>query len=189
MAEKKVRLKRRIPSNRDTRYQLPLFFGILAVIFVVFMLSMYFIQKSRDARLGTDASLRTNDLFFRLQIERATFTRGEPIKVRLSVTNVSAKPITLQFENSLEFDFVIQQEVNMLFVEVPMDVWKFSAKSVPQAKPHAIVVPPGQEKVFTALWDQTDSAGNPVRPGRYIITGTLTAVDRTESLRVRGQTN
>lgn len=189
MAEKKVRLKRRIAGTKDTRYQLPLFFGIVAILLIIFMISLHFIQKSRDAKLGTNAELSRNDLFFRLQIERATFSRGEPIKVRLSVTNVSAKPITLQFENSLEFDFVIQQEVNMLFVNVPMDVWKYSAKMVPQAKPHAIVVPPGQEKVFTAMWDQTDSAGNPVKPGRYIITGTLTAVDRTESLRVRGATH
>lgn len=189
MAEKKVRLKRRIATNKDTRYQVPLFFGIVVVLLIAFMAAIFFIQKSRDAKLGTNAELNSDDLFFRLQIERATFSRGEPIKVRLSVTNVGTKPITLQFANSLEFDFVIQQEVNMLFVEVPMDVWKYSAKSVPQPKPHAIVVPPGQEKVFTALWDQTDSAGNPVKPGRYIITGTLTAIDRTESLRVRGQTN
>lgn len=187
MAEKKVRLKRRIP--KDTRHQLHFFFAILLVVFIIFVAAMRYIVWSRESKLGTNAELTANDLFFRLQIERATFNRGEPIKVRLSVTNVSAKPITLQFENSLEFDFVIQQEVNMLFVEVPMDVWKYSARSVPAAKPHAVVIPPGQEKVFTAMWDQTDSSGSPVRPGRYIITGTLTAIDRTESLRVRGQTN
>lgn len=187
MAEKKVRLKRRIPQN--TKHQMRYFVAILAIVFVMFILVLRYLVWARQSDLGVSAGHEANGLFYKLEIERATFSRGEPIKVQLSVQNMSDKAVTLQFADSLEFDFIVQREVNMLFVDVPMDVWKFSAKNVPQPKPHAIVVPPGEKKVFSAMWDQTDSAGNPVKSGRYIITGTLNAIDRTESLRVRGQTN
>ncbi|MEW6279584.1 MAG: BsuPI-related putative proteinase inhibitor [Candidatus Eremiobacterota bacterium] len=158
------------------------------MIFIAFMVILRHLVISKQNQLGVSAGHLTKDLYYKLQIDRATFSRGEPIRVQLSVKNISDKPVTLKFDTTLEFDFVIQRELNMLFVDVPLDVWKYSAKSVPAPRPHVVTIPPGQEKVFTAMWDQRDSSGNPVKPGRYIITGTLNAVDRMESLRVRGET-
>ena len=191
METRKVRLKRRTPAQEPpNRAKAGWLFALLVVIAVVvfFMVINGFIAKEKE-QLNNTADLESEGLYFALQMEKKSYKRGEPIKVQLSVRNITTSPITLDFTHELEFDFLVQREMNLLFAQVPMNVWRLTSAKHPQEDPHTITIPPGKMKIFSGEWDQTDAKGNLVDPGRYVITGFLNAKNRTETLQLRGKTN
>ena len=192
MAEtKKVRLKRRVATDEpEPKSQLKLFVILLIAIILAFLLVLKFFVWRKQATLNQTAKLQSKGLFYKLAMPKTSYAKGEPIDFELSVRNVTSKPISLTFDQDLEFDFLVQSEVNLLFVQVPQDVWRLSSdpEHLPKRKPHVITIPPGKEKIFRATWTQQDYKGNNVEPGRYIISGNLNAKDRQEQLQLRGET-
>lgn len=188
---KKVRLKRRVASDEpEPQSQAKFFVVCLVAVVILFLLALKFFVWRKQANLNTTANLQSKGLFYKLEMPRTSYAKGEPIDIQLSVRNITSKPISLTFDQDLEFDFLVQSEVNLLFVQVPQDVWRLSAdpEHLPKRKPHVITIPPGKEKIFRSTWTQEDYKGKAVEPGRYIISGQLNAKDRQEQLQLRGET-
>jgi hypothetical protein len=168
-----------------------LLFGF-AITFVVVGV-MWGIRHFSDIKKGLNStsSIESQGLLLRLSMKKITYVPGERIDVSLCARNVTPDPLKLEFESSLEFDLVVQSELDLKFAKVPQNIWQFSANSgkVPVAKLHSIVIEPGQEQAFNAYWDQRDLKGKMVEPGRYVLTGYLLAKDRHERLQVRGETS
>jgi hypothetical protein len=110
-------------------------------------------------------------------------TGGRPLPLRLVVHNSSRRPVWLETgDSAYAFDFVVSDSLGT-------EVWSrlHSRRSDPipmiiRSRPIA----PGDSVVFTDLWNQRTNAGDPARPGRYWIRGTLdTHEDRKNEVDVR----
>jgi len=110
-------------------------------------------------------------------------TRGEPLPLRLVVTNSSTRPVWLETGDSAHaFDFAISDSLGA-------QVWSrlHSRRSEPvpmiiRSRPIA----PGDSVVFADSWHQRTNAGVAATPGRYWIRGTLdTHEDRMDEADVR----
>lgn len=166
-------------------------FGI-ALALVVFGV-MWGIRHFSDVKKGLNSSstVESQGLLLRLSMKKTTYKPGERINVSLCARNVTPDPVKLDFDSSLEFDLIVQSELDLKFAQVPQNIWQYSANSgqVPIAKTHSITIEPGEERAFNAFWDQRDLKNKLVEPGRYVLTCYLLAKDRHERLQVRGETS
>jgi hypothetical protein len=95
---------------------------------------------------------------------------GRALPLRLVVRNSSERPVWLETgDSSYAFDFVVSDSLGA-------QVWSrlYSRRNDPipmiiRSRPIA----PGDSVVFTDTWYQRTNAGEPARPGRYWVRGTL----------------
>jgi hypothetical protein len=97
----------------------------------------------------------------------ATFDRGEPIELLLSVRNRLDTPATVEFPTGRQSDFVVVSRTSGNVT------WKWSdGKSFTLALTE-IEFAANETKTFSVIWDQTDSSGQPVPSGDYEARGVL----------------
>ena len=113
---------------------------------------------------------------------------GESIELNLILKNLTSKSVTLKFNQSPEYDFIVQKEVNWGILNLPMAVWKYSSHIAIKPNKHSRTLKPNQTLTFKAKWDQKNSSNKLVSPGRYIITGIIIAEKATTELQIRGKT-
>lgn len=189
---RQVRLKRRVEVDSgatDTTFrQKATFAAVLILLLIGFMVGVRFFAAQKD--LSLTANVKSEGLFLQLSMPKTNYDPGEPINIQLLAKNISEKEVTLEFETDVEFDFIVQSEMDLMFAQVPTNVWQFSSdpEHLPHPKPHVVKIPPGKEKIFTATWNQKNFKGERVKPGRYIITGFLKAKNRDDKLQLRGET-
>jgi hypothetical protein len=185
---RKVRLKRKDEPEKVTRKGTIIFVLLVVLAVVGFVFGVRAGVARKDAKLLGSSDMKTRGLYYQLKMEKTAYRLGEPIKVELSITNVSSAPIALKFQKNLEFDLTVRKEVDLLFAQVPKTIWKLSENQMVYPDGHDSVVDPGKTMNFHGVWDQKDREGKPVKPGNYQIIGNLLADDRTESLALRGKT-
>ncbi|HXE73347.1 MAG TPA: BsuPI-related putative proteinase inhibitor [Candidatus Nitrosotenuis sp.] len=183
---KQVRLRRR--TLRDRPQDVRLFVVLLAVLFVGFLLVLRYLVSSSSS-LQQQATYQTEDLIYNLTMPKTDYDRGEPIALNLTVANRSGRPLELVFDNELEVEFVVQRELNLFFVRIPLEVWRYSATRVNRPQRHNVVIMPHDKKVFRAVWDQKDARGRQVGPGNYRILGYVTSRGERHELLLRGETD
>ena len=183
-AEKRqVRLRKRVV--RDRQADMRLFALVLALAFVAFLILLRSLFAGTQAHLAESDAARTEDLYFTLRIEDRSFAKGQPIGLKLSVRNTSGQPVSLPFDTDQEFDFVVQRQLNLFFVRLPLEIWRHSAGRPPRPNPHSLMIMPGEERIFRASWKQVDNSGRQVRPGRYIISGYVNNSGERHSLHIQ----
>lgn len=188
MKTRKVRLKRKEEPEKVTRKGTFVFLFLVVLCVVGFVFGVRYGLARNDAKLLGVSDMKTRGLYYKLTMEKTSYRLGEPIKVMLSITNVSSEPIGLKFQKNLEFDLTVRKEVDLLFAQVPKTVWKLSENQKIYPEAHTSVIEPGKTLDFKGVWDQKDREGKPVNPGNYQIIGNLMADDRPESLALRGRT-
>lgn len=188
MKTRKVRLKRKEEPEKVTRKGLIVFVVLLVLCVVGFVFGVRMGVARKDAKLLGSSDMKTRGLYYQLKMERTNYRLGEPIKVQLSITNVSSAPIALKFPKNLEFEITVRKEVDLLFAQVPKEIWKLSENQMVYPDAHDSIVDPGKTLNFHGVWDQKDREGKPVKPGNYQLIGNLLADDRPESLALRGKT-
>lgn len=179
-------LRKRIVRN--PKREIVLFSIALVVIGVAFFAVLnYFVSLQHPPT--SSAELTVGPLQYSLVMPRTRYSEGSPIPLKMSIRNVTPRNVTLSFDQDLEFDFIVQKDVNLIFARVPLDIWRYSVKHGSEHKPHERVLKPGQARTFEATWEQTSSKGEPVGPGRYLITGVVNmAGGEHQSLQIRGNT-
>jgi hypothetical protein len=192
MDARNVRLKRKVSaSDEPSPQQQFLRFGLaLGAVLVLFVFGVKWFNENRHKTLNTSADLESRGLYLKLSMRKESYGAGEPVDVQLLVKNISDKDIVLNFDNDLEFDFTVQSELDLLFTQIPQNIWQHSSapENVPKPKAHSLTIAPGKEKLFRATWRQQTFSGQKVKPGRYIITGYLKSSNHAETLQLRGQT-
>lgn len=192
MDARNVRLKRKVTSVEPLSPQQQMFrfaMALLAVI-ILFILGVKWFAENRNKMLNSSADIESRGLYLKLSMKKASYAGGEPIDVHLLVKNISEKDVVLNFDTDLEFDFTVQSELDLLFTQIPQNIWQYSSEPdhIPKPKPHSITIAPGKEQVFRGTWGQQMFSGQKVKPGRYIITGYLKSSNHAETLQLRGQT-
>ena len=187
-----VRLKRKVTSVEPLTPQQQMFrFGLaLVALVILFILGVKWFAENRSKMLNSSAELDSRGLYLKLSMKKSSYMGGEPVDVQLLVKNISEKDVVLNFDTNLEFDFTVQSELDLLFTQIPQNIWQYSSEPehIPQPKAHSITISPGKEQVFRGTWGQQMFSGAKVKPGRYIITGYLKSSNHAETLQLRGQT-
>lgn len=184
--KRQVRLRRRIV--RDRKADIRLFAILLALVFVAFLVVLRYLVAMTQPPLADSDATQTEDLYFALRMDGRDYARGKPIGLKLSVRNTSGHPVSMGFDTDQEFDFVVQRELNLFFVRIPLEVWRYSSGRVPRNQPHTLTIMPGEEKIFRAAWNQVDGSGRQVKPGRYVISGYVNNLGERHALQIHSRT-
>ncbi len=136
----------------------------------------------------TTTSLTTGQLEFTLETGKKIFQQGEDIDIKLSVKNITDKPVKLEFETTQSCVFIIRRQVNFVFFSYGMDVWKSSYGKRYEEKENQIVLKQGQKKTFQTAWKQVNAKGESVDPGKYVISAALLTKNKQPLLQLRMNT-
>ena len=159
--------------------------SVLALFVVSVFLIRYFMEKSDPFKDKTDTF--SSGLSFSLEMDGERYRPGDPVRLKLKMSNSSGRPVTLDFPNSEEVDFLVYREDDWFLFKVPTLIWKSSVYKKSVAMPHKVLMKPHESKVFTGVWPQVTQGGEKVRPGVYRIVGCVMANDFTVSLTLRGK--
>ncbi|MGQ9523671.1 MAG: BsuPI-related putative proteinase inhibitor [Armatimonadota bacterium] len=110
-----------------------------------------------------------------LTTDKSAYSLGEPVMVTLTISNLGGTPAELTFPTGQKYEFTASR--------AGREVWRWSAGRVFTQAVQRMSVRPGEEISFRERWNQTDSDGDRVPPGRYRISGWLTAEGREEMTR------
>lgn len=161
---------------------------IVSLILLFMIVLRYFVIITSPLRKNADKQLSNLNLYFSLRMDKQNYSQGEPITLQMGVRNTGNTPITLEFPTSLDCDFIVEKEYDLFFVKVPYIIWKYSAQVGELQKPHKVDIAPGQVKIFSAAWNQTDFTGKPVKPGKFRITGVMNTKNFKLIIDLRGKT-
>lgn len=100
-----------------------------------------------------------------LTTSKAAYTPGEPVKLILTVGNISDHPVILSFESAKKYDFVVSQGGD--------EIWRWSNGQLFAMVLTHLILAPRDSRRFEAVWLQTDQTSQRVRPGFYEATGNL----------------
>jgi len=96
--------------------------------------------------------------------ETREFQAGETITFVVTLTNRASAPRTLTFPSSQTHDCFV-------YVADHKEVWRHSSGRMFAQVITEVTLKPGESRVFTATWNQTDAKGSPVPPGEYETVG------------------
>lgn len=177
-----VTLKRK---SQNKGLQIFSFCLLIVLIFIVFIISLRYLI-SLSAR--SEAKCDLEGIRYTLKISKPVFQVGENIPLKLEIRNLSPQRRELKFRTSLEFDFIVQKNINWAVLNLPMDIWRYSANVVVQPRHHSLFLEPLERKIYAAVWDQKDHNHKLVLPGRYVITGIVSAEGKKTELQIWGRT-
>jgi hypothetical protein len=178
----RVKLKKR--GQKQSPEVFPFLIIALLLLFVFIICLRYLISL----RLKSEASLDLKGIRYTLKMKKTVFQVGEDIALKLEIKNTTSRKLVLNFNNNLEYDFIVQRDISWGVLNIPLDIWKYSANVVVKPHPHSLCLLPQEKKVYCAVWNQMDHNGKLVKPGRYVITGIVTAEGIKAELQIRGRT-
>jgi intracellular proteinase inhibitor BsuPI len=96
--------------------------------------------------------------------ETREFKAGETITFVVTLTNRASVPRTLTFPTSQTHDCFVNTADHK-------EVWRHSSGRMFAQMITEVTLKPGESRVFTATWNQTDARSKPVPPGEYEAVG------------------
>lgn len=96
---------------------------------------------------------------------KSAYTREEPIKLSLKVTNISDHPVNIPFASAKQYDFAVTMGGK--------EIWRWSEDQMFAMVLTHIIMGPNETRRFEVTWFQTDRNGQKVRPGPYEAAGIL----------------
>lgn len=168
------RVRRHGRSDRldDSKKDLRLMIAVLGALFFVFIIAVQYWRSAAPTLVGSEANQSADGLYYTMRISNHHI-QGEPIALLMSITNTSGFPQTLDFGADTKVDFVVQQQLDVFFEKIPVEVWRYSKDKGALGKQRKMTIMPNEERIFSVFWDQTDNKGQKVGQGRYIITGEI----------------
>ncbi len=109
-------------------------------------------------------------------VNRTTFSRGEPMRLSFSKTNVTGTPVTITYRSSQRYDFVVTRSGR--------EIWRWSQGRFFTFALERITLAAGQRLLHVQIWNQTTNEGVPVTPGIYTVTATNTGTGVKLSLQI-----
>lgn len=100
---------------------------------------------------------------YTITTDRSNYSRGESVRLRLVKTNITGSPISLNYRTSQRFDFVAFREGE--------EIWRWSDNQAFSRAVTRIILQPGGNQTFNAVWNQRDNRGRLVQPGTVTIRG------------------
>jgi flagellar hook assembly protein FlgD len=111
---------------------------------------------------------------FTLSTPRQVYAVGQEVPFEMRLRNRGDRPVTLTFPTGQDFDIVVRNAAGMT-------VWRWSEGRAFTQALRDVTLAPGEERRFSATWDQQTSDGRQVDPGTYQATATLTVSEPVQS--------
>ena len=123
------------------------------------------VEHEETIAQGNDPSVsrQIDGFMYTITTDRINYSRGESVRLRLVKTNITGNPISLNYRTSQRFDFVAFREGE--------EIWRWSDEQAFSRAVTRIIIQPGRNQTFDAVWNQRNSAGRLVQPGTLIIRG------------------
>ncbi len=118
--------------------------------------------------VGAVHVVRVGDVEVAVSTDQARYALGEPVQMQLTVQNRGFHPVTFEFATSQRYDFRVLRPDGRL-------VWQWSHDKVFAQVLGSLVLQPQETRVYSERWDQVDTEGRPVPPGRYVVEGVFAA--------------
>lgn len=99
-------------------------------------------------------------LRFTLGAARTTYAAGEAVEFQMQLRNTGATAVSLEFSTGQEFDLTVTNEAGL-------PVWRWAAGRFFTQAFRTITLRPGEQRSFTATWDQRADGGAAVTAGSY----------------------
>jgi hypothetical protein len=103
-------------------------------------------------------------LAVRVFTDKVDYTRGEQALLTMEVTNTSALPVTVSYNNGQQYDFELRDTSGAL-------VWSWSYGKSFGSLPTSRTIAAGETVQIQEAWAQSDNAGSPVLDGTYTVSG------------------
>ncbi|HOB89227.1 MAG: LysM peptidoglycan-binding domain-containing protein [Bacillota bacterium] len=121
-------------------------------------------------------SLVQGGLRHTFMVSRTTFSRGEPVRLSLSKTNVTGSPVSITYRGSQRYDFIVTR--------AGREIWRWSEGRFFTFAIETISVAPGERLLHIQIWNQTTNRGVPVSPGVYTVTAVNTGTGVRLSIQI-----
>lgn len=112
-------------------------------------------------------SIIEDGIEYYMQTDKSIYDLGESVEMLYRVTNLGDEDVTFEFTGGPvddRCDYIVEKDGGRIWDNLgrpsTTDLTEF-------------ILSPLESRVFTHLWDMTDSGGNQITPGTYEITGSL----------------
>ncbi len=123
------------------------------------------------ATAGPAVERTQGDLRLRLAVSKSAFQVGEPIEIRLAVTNAAAVAIPLTWYTGQQSDTFVRQRGAL--------IWQWSHDKAFVQVVRESTMAPGERLSYGWMWDQRDLQGRQVEAGTYEISAVLMGAQRS----------
>ena len=96
-----------------------------------------------------------------IELSKPAFLPGEAVTIRLAVSNTGSRPVRISFRPE-QYGLVVEGSSG--------EVWRISRSALAAGPIQTITLGRGQGIVFVESWNQRNSQGLQVNPGRYRVT-------------------
>jgi hypothetical protein len=123
-----------------------------------------------SGRSGTKAASTVITLFTPDPLEvvfstdKSSYSRSQPAKLTLTVTNIASYPVTIYFQNGKSYDFTAKNSSGQT-------VWTWSNGKTFSPDPQEVVLAPGEFLQYTQSWSFVNNSGMGVMAGTYTVSG------------------
>jgi hypothetical protein len=98
---------------------------------------------------------------FAFEDGRDRFSVGEPIAMRVSVTNCADEVRSLQYTTNQRYDLVVSSATNA------REIWRSSSGQIFEPAQGEEEFEPGETKTYTEVWDQKGESGEQAPVDNY----------------------
>jgi hypothetical protein len=120
---------------------------------------------------GLNAERTVGDLKADLSVAKGVYAPGEPVAIRLRVTNVASSAIAITTYTGQQSDLIVRQRGAL--------IWQWSHDKAFTQVVRESTMSPGETLAFAWTWDQRDLQGRQVEPGRYDISAVFMGAQRS----------
>ena len=115
-----------------------------------------------------------------LRLNKAAYMAKEPVEITLTLHNPATSAVKFQFPTGQMYDFIVSRDGHF--------IWQWSLGRAFTQAFTALILAPGESKVFTERWDQRDAQGRVVSPGEYEMVAVFLAGDVEVAVPARPET-
>lgn len=134
-------------------------------------------KPGRKPGVGRVAQVNPN-LPVALKSDKAAYRRGETLTFTMTLRNASDQTQVLRFTSGQSFDLVARR-ADAAPDSAP--VWRWAVDKMFTREVRDVSLRPGEEREFTATWDQSGGDAQALPRGSYVVTAEIASVPRLAS--------
>jgi Intracellular proteinase inhibitor len=96
--------------------------------------------------------------------DKSSYSRSQPARLTLTVTNIASYPVTISFASGKSYDFSAKSSSGQT-------VWTWSNGKTFSPAPQEVVLAPGEYLQYTQSWSFVNNSGLGVMAGTYTVSG------------------
>lgn len=113
-----------------------------------------------------------------LKSDKASYRRGETLSFTMTMRNASDQTQTLRFTSGQNFD-LLARRADAAADSPPL--WRWASDKMFTREIRDVSLRPGEEREFTATWDQSGGDAQALPRGSYVVTAEIASVPRLAS--------